>query len=505
VSTSTIETNSSVIGSKLKDILLSDDIEPGSEPSYETCKLLYEYHPIGKKMVDKPIEIAQSQERVINVQKGPEDILKQKFLEEWEKIGADRYIAMTARLCRIYGIASIAVKVKGQKDDTPLDFNKLYNSDISFSVFDPLNTAGSLVLNLDPNAFDFLKTKGIVVQGQKYDLTRTQIIMNEDPIYLSYTVASFGFVGRSVYQRSLYPLKSFIQSMIADDMITRKAGLIVAKMKPYGAIVNQIQNMAASFKRQLLKEAKTDNVISINIDESVEALDLKNIDGAFSMARKDVLENIAAGDDMPAKILIDETFAEGFGEGTEDAKNIAQYVNRIRVWLNPLYAFFEKIVQYRAWNEDVYENIKANFPEIKGSYDTAFTEWQASFRAEWPNLLEEPDSEKSKVEDVKLKAVVAMTEVLLPEMDPENKARVLQWACDNFNEFKLLFGTPLELDTDALADFFEEQKANQQDALEAQLQEPKPQAPFSSKDSAKSKLLALTGRNNGQTHRPGVL
>ncbi len=492
---STIETNSSVIGSKLKEILLCDDIEPGSEPSYETAKLIYEYHPIGKKMVDKPIEIAQSQQRVINVQKGPEDILKQKFLEEWEKIGADRYIAMTARLCRIYGISSIAIKVNGQKDDTKLDFTKLYNADISFSVFDPLNTAGSLVLNLDPNAFDFLKTKGIVVQGQKYDLTRTQIIMNEDPIYLSYTVASFGFVGRSVYQRSLYPLKSFIQSMITDDMITRKAGVFIAKLKWIGATVNSVMNAAAGFKRQLLKEAKTDNVISITPEESIETVDMKNLEGPFALARKDVLENIAAGDDMPAKILIDETFAEGFGEGTEDAKNIAQYVNRIRIWMNPLYAFFEKIVQHRAWNEDVYKTIKDNFPEVTGSYDTAFQDWQDSFRAEWPNLLEEPDSEKSKVEDVKLKAVIAMAEVLLPEMDPENKARVLQWACDNFNEFKLLFGTPLELDTEALADFFEEQKSNQQDVLESQLQEPKPQAPFSSKDSgAKSKLLALSSR-----------
>jgi hypothetical protein len=207
-------------------------------------------------------------------------------------------------------------------------------------VFDPLNIAGSVVLNLNPNAFDFLKTKGIVVQGQKYDRSRTQIIMNEDPIYLSYTVASFGFVGRSVYQRSLYPLKSFIQSMITDDMIVRKSGVIVAKLKPYGAVVNQIMNMAAGFKRQLLKEAKTDNVISINIDEAVEALDLKNIDGAYGMARKDILENIAAGDDMPAKILIDETFAEGFGEGTEDAKNIAQFINRVRIGMNPLYEFF---------------------------------------------------------------------------------------------------------------------------------------------------------------------
>lgn len=494
---STVDTNSSSIGSKLKEILLCDDIEPGSEPSYATAKLIYEYHPIGKKMVDKPIEIAQSQNRSINVQKGPEDVVKQKFEEEWRALNADKYIANTARIARIYGISTIAIKIKGQSDDTPLDLDKLYDADIAFSVFDPLNTAGSLVLNLDPNAFDFLKTKGIVVQGQAYHRSRTKIIMNEDPIYLSYTIASFGFVGRSVYQRSLYPLKSFIQSMITDDMITRKAGVIIAKLKWIGAAVSQVMNLAAGFKRQLLKEAKTDNVISITPEESVETLDMKNIDGAFGMARKDILENIAAGDDMPAKILIDETFAADFHEGSEDAKNIAQFINRIRIWMDPLYEFFDEIVQYRAWNKDFYGTLQRTFPEMYTGvpYETAFREWRDSFRAGWPNLLEEPDSEKSKVEDVKLKAVVAMVEVLLPEMDPENKARVLQWACDNFNEFKLLFGTPLELDTDALADFFEEQKSNQQNVLESQLQEPKPQAPFSSKDSiSRSKLLALAPR-----------
>jgi hypothetical protein len=43
---------------------------------------------------------------------------------------------------------------------------KLHDAELSFSIFDPLNIAGSVVLNLNPNAFDFLKTGGIVVQGQ---------------------------------------------------------------------------------------------------------------------------------------------------------------------------------------------------------------------------------------------------------------------------------------------------------------------------------------------------
>jgi hypothetical protein len=61
---------------------------------------------------------------------------------------------------------------------------------------------------------------------------------------------------------------------------------------------------------------------------------------------------------MPAKILEEETFAEGFGEGTEDAKYIARFINRFRVSMNPRYQFFDKIVQYRAWNKDFYKTIQ---------------------------------------------------------------------------------------------------------------------------------------------------
>ena len=75
-------------------------------------------------------------------------------------------------------------------------------------------------------------------------------------------------------------------------------------------------------------------------------------------ARKNILENIALSSDMPAKLLNNETFAEGFGEGTEDAKVVAQYIDRIRTKMQPLYDFFDRIVMYRAWNPDFYKTMK---------------------------------------------------------------------------------------------------------------------------------------------------
>jgi hypothetical protein len=460
---------------------LEGDICPGEDPSYELCKLIYEFHPIGKKMVDAPIAMAQCQKRIINIRKGPEEKVRDAFLEQWRKDGADRYIANATRLARIYGASALAIKIKDEPDDVPLDFAKLADAEVSFSVFDPLNIAGSIVLNLQPNAFDFLKTTGITVQGQKYHPSRTLIQFNEEPIYLAYTSASFGFVGRSVYQRALFPLKSFLQTMITDDMIPLKSGVIIAKMRPFGAIIDQVMQAAAALKRAIVQQAKTGNVISIHADEAIETLNMQNIDGAYGMARRNILENTALSADMPAKILNAETFAEGFGEGTEDAKHVAQFVDRMRITMDPSYRFFDKIVQHRAWNKNFYQTIQNLFPNEYGDveYEAAFREWQNSFVATWPNLLEEPDSEKVKVDDVKLKAIIAIIEVLLPAIDPENKARLIQWAQDNINDFELLFGSPMELDIEAIA-------AYQPQALGGDLEEPKPEAPFSSKDSAVS-------------------
>src|SRR5208283_1356830 len=86
-------------------------------------------------------------------------------------------------------------------------------------------------------------------------------------------------------------------------------------------------------------------------------------------------------------------------------------------------------------------------------FNTAFYQWKNSFTAEWPSFLIEPESDKVKVEDVKFKAIVSILEILLPQADPENKARVVQWAADNMNENKLMFTTPLEIDAQAMAEY----------------------------------------------------
>ena len=340
---STISLSGSALGNGLSTLLTSADILPGDDPSYQLCKTIFLYHPVGQKMAEAPVKMAQFLPRELSVPDGPEDDVRAAFNAQWEDDGATAIIRNVASQARVYGIASLALIAEGVKPSDPLDVKALADAEIAFNVLDPLNTSGSLVLNQDPNAIDFQKHRDISVNGVRYHRSRTVTMMNEQPIYIHYNSAGFGFNGRSVYQRALFPLKSFIQTMIADDMVARKAGLIIAMLKTVGSIVDAVWNAAARFKRQLLQVGETNNVLSIDKDDKVESLDLKNLDAPLSTARKHILENIAVAADMPAKLLNAETFAEGFGEGTEDAKLVAMYIEQYRKDMTPIYEFFDNI------------------------------------------------------------------------------------------------------------------------------------------------------------------
>lgn len=462
----------SALGTQLQQMLMADDIQPGSDVSYQLCKTIFLFHPLGRKLAEAGVAMAQSQPRTIMVPDSPEALVKEQFEKQWKEDGCDGTIFNTMRQAKIYGVAALAVLAKDVPSEAPIEPEKLAGLEISFNVFDPMNTAGSLVLDQNPNSLEFQKTNHIAIQGQNYHRSRTVVILNEEPIYLAYTSSAFGYVGRSVYQRALFPMKSYIKTMVANDMIATKLGLLIAKMKAPGSIVDRFMQSVAAVKRNLLREAATGNVLSIDVGEEIETLNMQNVDGAGNYSRGNILKDIATAADMPAIVVNQETMAEGFGEGTEDAKNIARWVDGERIKLNPLYDFLDKITMRRAWNEEFYKTIQAQFPETYGNmpFNQAFYKWSNSFKTEWPSLLTEPDSEKSKTEDVKLKAINSLLEILLPTLDPVNKAKLIIWAQDNYNDLKMLFTNPLDLDMDAVKDFLEQQQQQAEDQAEAMKQ-----------------------------------
>lgn len=439
---------------ELITLLDSDDIQPGMSAGYQTCKTIYLFHPLGGKMVDRPIKMAMNESRTVHISQayGIEQRLRDAFEREWKALGADKHIANAARISRIYGVSAIAMLVDNQEPSSAVDYRTLYKHNVTFNILDPLNTAGSIVLNQDPNAQDFQKVDGIRVAGKPYHKSRCVVQQNEGPIYLAYNSAAFGFTGRSVYQRALFPLKSFIQTMRTDDMVSVKGGLLVTKIQGPSSVVNNMMQKLSGIKRMMLKRGKTGEVLQIGANDSIESIDLSNLEKPLDSSRNHILENIAAAADMPAIILNSETFAQGFGEGTEDARSVAVYIDNIREWLEPLYDYFIRICQYRAWSIEFFQSLRADFPELKNTYSLYFSSWINNFEYRWPSSLKEPESEKVKVDEIRFKAIVSMLEVLLPQVntDDENRALLIEWAQTNANANESLFPQRLHLDIDSL-------------------------------------------------------
>ena len=453
---SDITITTTTIGGTLMDILASGDIQPGTDAGYQLCKLLWEYHPLGGKLVEKPIMMALSKPRIITVDAEPKEMLVDAFEREWEKLGATNHIRDVSFIKRAYGAGAIVIGSPNVSTTDPLDLWKLADQEIYFNQLDPLNLAGSIVTNQNPNAPDFQKPLAYsTAAGQPYHPSRSVVVFNNTPIYLSFQSSAFGFTGRSVFLRALYPLKSFVQSMITDDLVTFKAGLLISKQKPAGSIVNNLMQMAAGIKRTYLQQGATGNVLSIDIDESIEALNLSNTDTAMTTARNNIIANIAAASDVPALLLKDEAFTQGFGEGTEDAKAIVQFIDGIRNDMDSLFKFFDKIVQHRAWNREFFEAVQNQYPEIykDKTYEQAFYMWQNAYKADWTSLMEEPPSEKVKVADIKIKSINEVLRTVLPVIDPQNRATLIQWAQDNINEMEDLFESSLNLDSDLISEY----------------------------------------------------
>jgi Protein of unknown function (DUF1073) len=455
-------------GNALDSLLIATDLLPGHGPSYQLCKTVFTNHPLGAKIAEAPISMAQSQEREIVVQDAPEDVVEE-FKKEWMAQESDDLIHNTMTLSRVYGLASIIAGCENMPSTVPLDMEKIWEQDIFFNVLDPLNTSGSLVLNQIPTSPDFMKPQQVRVMGQEYHCSRAVVMMNGHPIYIDYTNSAFGFVGRSVYQSIVYPLRSFILSMIADDVIVTKNTVIVAAQEQPSSVIDAVMERIAGIKRVLLKIARAGQILSIGKDEKITTLDMTNVDSSGKFARDNILKNIATGADMPAKLLDNETLVEGFGEGTEDAKNIARYIERIRRKMNRLYYWMDTIIQYRAWNPAFYQRMQTKHPELYKSRDfhEVRSEWRSKFSAVWPSLLIEPESERVQVEKVKLEAIVAFVQTLLPKMDPVNAVKLMDWAAKNVGENKLLFAHELSIDWEDLEGFLEENQERQNEAQDS--------------------------------------
>src|ERR1700745_1558264 len=107
-------------GNALQELLVAPDIVPGDVISYQTCKEIYLYHPLGARITEGPVSLAMAQKRNIKVPDSPGERCVEAFNEEWKAIGGDFLVHNILTVSRIYGVASIAMLVDGKKSKVPI-------------------------------------------------------------------------------------------------------------------------------------------------------------------------------------------------------------------------------------------------------------------------------------------------------------------------------------------------------------------------------------------------
>lgn len=443
------------VGSALVKILDSDDIQPGTDVSYETCKLLWQFHPLGGKLVEKPISMAMCKPRQYNVETDPDERVVRRFTEVWERMEIDEKIKNFFFLSRCYGAAAIGVGTASTPCAVELPTFGLTEDEVYINVWDPLNTAGSMVTDQNPNSRYFQQANSTLkIGGKNWHKSRTLKVFNGTPIYLEFQSSTFGFTGRSVFQRVLYPMKSYIGTMACNDMVSQKAGVLIAKTKQNGSVMSGFMQAANKAKRALLKLARTGGVLNIGEDDSIESLNMQNIDGAMKEARNNIISDIASGSDVPAILIREEMFSKGWSEGSEDSKAISQYIDGVRKQIDPVMNYFERLVQYIAWSEEFFNSLKNDFPDIiTENYQTTFFQWRREFKATWQELVDESPDKRRESDSKVVQQATALYTALSPTLDPENRAVVADWVSGVVNGTQTYGDFPLLIDSEALANY----------------------------------------------------
>lgn len=441
--------------SELMQIINSDVIQPGTDVGYQTCKLLWQFHPLGGKLVEKPVNMAMCKPRTYNVETDPDERVVRQFCEVWKRMGLNEKIKNFFYVSRCYGAAAIGVGTDGTSCKNPIPTFGLREEDVYINIWDPLNASGSMATDPDPNSRFFQQANATLkIASKSWHPSRTLKIFNGTPIYLEYQNSTFGFTGRSVFQRVLYPMKSYIGTMVANNLVSKKAGVLVAKTEQNGSVASGIMAAATGKKRENVKISENEGVLSIGTKESIESLNLQNIDKALSTARDNIISDVAAGSDVPAILIKDEAFSQGWSEGKEDSKAISQYIDGVRQTIEPVMNYFERMVRYIAWSEDFYTSLKNDYPDIiTDDYQTTFRTWEREFEASWQELIEEAPNKRRESDSKVVQQAAALFAVLAPQLDPVNRSMAADWLASVTNATETYGDSPMIIDKDTLSKY----------------------------------------------------
>lgn len=358
------------MSNQLQDLLLANDIEAGSVASYQVCKAIYNYHPLGAKIVSSSVYNAFANGRTVSFVDINDSQLVDDYNNLFFSLDCQRVINQAIILSRVYGSSAIYVGHKGKDLSLPLEIHP--DDDIYFNVLDPLTFNAYNSDSLNQLSDNYLRHgDNITIAGSVVHPSRLLFInnRNEMPTYGEFSASSFGFNGRSDYQRCLVLLRTYIRVLQADEFIIDKAGSVIAKIDAGNAGFSNISSAITKAYRSMIQQLRgspessakgrySGGVITIGHDDTIETLNLQNINETVEGVRKRLLNDIASCCNMPASIMSDEAMAQGFSDGKEDALKEARYLKSVQNNAIFIYDWLDGILIKQLLNDSIVHRTK---------------------------------------------------------------------------------------------------------------------------------------------------
>lgn len=366
--------------------------------TYEECRDIYRYFPLGKRIANALPTFALSAPRKFVVKDAPECVNNQIFGTAAE-LNLDIAVKRIAVYARIYGQSSVFITLNDDDlaPDKPINYKDIQKYDLRINVLDPLSAGANVSYDLNPLSNTFGQPLSIQIQGKQVHSTRLKIFQNDVPLYLKFNPSSFSFSGPSIYQNMVGVIKAWNRAIISMRRIATKAASIIKTTKD-SANVTGLSLYATERNLDMIRNMENDGIAAIKSGETLEMFQLNGLQEIDAIINQLHTALMMALSDTPAGILLDKNLSSGLADGSEDMKAILMAVDSFRLsMLKPIYEFLDKFLIYKAFNAEFITETKKEYPDLyRDMSESEILElWVQNYRYEWGELYPQTENEKA--------------------------------------------------------------------------------------------------------------
>lgn len=363
--------------------------------TYEECRDIYRFWPLGKRIANALPGFAMSAQRRFVVKNAPQEV-NNKLQEAASELGLDESVKQCAVYARVFGLSSIYVASEVGGGEA-LTYKDIQEHGFALNVLDPLAMGGSIQVDNDPLSPTFNQPVALRIRGQKIHSARIKVVYNDIPLYYKFNPSSFAFSGPSIYQNMTLLIRAWNRAVVALQRIATKAASLIKTSKETANITG-LALTAARKNLELIRSMENDGIASIRSGDTIEFFQLSGVQEVDTILQQLNTALMMALSDTPSGILLDKNLSVGLNDGSEDMKAILMAVDNFRVHvLKPLYVFVDKFLCYKAWDVDFVKEMIEEFPDLyRGkSANEVLAGWMKDYSFEWGELYPQSDNEKT--------------------------------------------------------------------------------------------------------------